>query len=226
MRFFASEADAAKIVTRSITAAILLLVLVFVFVQGGLWLYGTGIVLSLLAAFEWDTMTNTKESQYSWWQMGIFLWPLSCVAFICLYEVSMRSAAYVFLVVAAMDVGAYFSGKSFGGPRLAPKLSPKKTWSGFIGGVCASLLVALLLLWYHESVKMHWLLLLVLTITLAAVAQLIGDIGTSAIKRHFGAKDWGSLLPGHGGVLDRFDGHFAAWLMMGLWLLLGLPVPF
>lgn len=108
--------------------------------------------------------------------------------------------------VVATDVGAYFVGRNVGGPKLAPHLSPNKTWSGLIGGMlCAAIIgvVAALI------VDAAWTSLAVSSAILALIAQG-GDLIESALKRHFNLKDASQLIPGHGGFLDRFDGYLTA----------------
>ena len=108
-------------------------------------------------------------------------------------------------MVWATDTFAYFAGRMFGGPRLAPVLSPKKTWSGLIGGMVGAALVSSI---YAATWFPTWISLAVVAAAMAVVAQ-IGDIFESALKRNYGVKDSGYLIPGHGGVLDRVDGLVA-----------------
>lgn len=104
-------------------------------------------------------------------------------------------------LVWATDIGAYFAGRAIGGPKLAPRLSPNKTWAGLIGGVAlASLLAAVM----HHAYELPWRL--TLATPLLAVAAQAGDLFESWMKRRAGVKDSGTLIPGHGGVLDRLDG--------------------
>jgi len=113
---------------------------------------------------------------------------------------------WVLLVVWAIDTAAYIVGRSIGGPKLAPRISPNKTWSGLLGGMAGAVLVGLVFGWV-EGVSPVWALALV-SGGLAVVEQ-IGDIAESYAKRRFGAKDSGNLIPGHGGLLDRLDGMLA-----------------
>ena len=113
---------------------------------------------------------------------------------------------WVLLVVWAIDTAAYIVGRSIGGPKLAPRISPNKTWSGLFGGIAGAMLVGLVFGW-AEGVSSLWRLALV-SGGLAVVEQ-IGDIAESFAKRRFGAKDSGNLIPGHGGLLDRLDGMLA-----------------
>ncbi|HYI28011.1 MAG TPA: phosphatidate cytidylyltransferase [Bradyrhizobium sp.] len=124
--------------------------------------------------------------------------------------------AFLFAVVWVTDIAAYFAGRALGGPKLWPAVSPKKTWSGAIGGTLAGIVAAIL------TVKLLGVSvspMLVLVAGLLSVVAQAGDLLESAVKRHFGAKDAGSIIPGHGGVMDRLDGFLtaaAAAAMVGL----------
>jgi phosphatidate cytidylyltransferase len=110
-------------------------------------------------------------------------------------------ALWTLAIVWATDIGAYFAGRSIGGPRLAPRLSPNKTWAGLGGGVLGALCIGALIASAFDLPR----LLLVLGAPLAVLAQA-GDLFESWLKRRAGVKDSGRLLPGHGGALDRLDG--------------------
>jgi phosphatidate cytidylyltransferase len=114
---------------------------------------------------------------------------------------------FLFAVVWGSDVMAYFTGRSLGGPKLWPRLSPKKTWSGFIGGTLCGGLAGLAVASLAGAPAPA--AVLGLGIVLAMVSQG-GDLLESAVKRRFGAKDASNLIPGHGGVMDRLDGFIAA----------------
>jgi phosphatidate cytidylyltransferase len=127
---------------------------------------------------------------------------------------------WAMLVTWATDIGAYAAGRSIGGPKLAPAISPNKTWAGLAGGVVAAALVGWLaagLDWLPLGAPFLWL-----GAPMAVAAQL-GDLYESWEKRRAGVKDSGSILPGHGGVLDRVDGLLPVVLlvlfiaMAGLW---------
>ncbi|MDH4040754.1 MAG: phosphatidate cytidylyltransferase [Gammaproteobacteria bacterium] len=125
------------------------------------------------------------------------------------------------LVVASADIGAYFSGKRWGRHKLAEVVSPKKTWEGFWGGMVACALLALLLWSQLPNQQAHVSLAAALVVTLAtALASVVGDLTVSMVKREAGVKDSGSLLPGHGGVLDRLDSICGAAPVFALGLLL------
>jgi phosphatidate cytidylyltransferase len=116
-------------------------------------------------------------------------------------------------MVAAADIGAYFSGRAFGHYKLAPQVSPNKTWEGFCGGMLCSCLVAVAFVAFTDigSPLTAQLLLKVVAAALSvAVVSVVGDLFESMLKRMAGVKDSGTLLPGHGGVLDRIDSIAAA----------------
>ena len=115
---------------------------------------------------------------------------------------------YVFLIIWSTDTGAYFTGMLFGRNKLAPQLSPKKTWEGFIGGVVTSFIAVLVFLQLIPLPPN--MLLLYITPVISVVAQ-VGDLFESGLKRLAGAKDSGNIIPGHGGILDRFDS--ALWAL-------------
>lgn len=124
------------------------------------------------------------------------------------------------LVVASVtDTGAYFVGRAFGRRRLAPNVSPAKTWEGFAGGVLAGVLTGTALAWWLGWRPSGQWLALAFGVALIAV---IGDLFESAVKRASGVKDSGALLPGHGGVLDRIDSALAATPAFALWAVLFL----
>jgi phosphatidate cytidylyltransferase len=118
----------------------------------------------------------------------------------------------VLLVVWATDIGGYFAGRGIGGPKLWPRVSPKKTWAGAIGGFAASLAVAI---GFSALGHGKTLPLLVLAAALSIAAQF-GDLFESAVKRRFGVKDSSHIIPGHGGVMDRLDGFVAAIVLAAI----------
>jgi len=124
--------------------------------------------------------------------------------------------SWILLSVVATDTGAFIVGSTIGGIKLAPNISPNKTWAGLLGGIFSSLMVA----WFFY---LFWLEVDILNISLMAVILAIisqvGDLVESAYKRSYKIKDSSRLIPGHGGVLDRLDGHMAAGIFMSFILL-------
>lgn len=124
---------------------------------------------------------------------------------------------FIYAVVWSTDIAAYFVGRAVGGPKLMPAVSPKKTWSGAIGGVTASVAVAVATA--QAAQLTGWPFIVLVAVALSVAAQA-GDLFESSLKRRFGAKDSGHLIPGHGGLMDRLDGFVAAAVLaafIGLW---------
>lgn len=145
---------------------------------------------------------------------GRMLWPslavpyvaLPCLAMIWLrFDATLGTAQMYWLLATiwATDTGAYASGRAIGGPKLAPRISPKKTWAGLIGGVVAAVLVGGAT---ASAVDLPNPLGLALVSGVVGGWSQVGDLCESAMKRHFGVKDSSNLIPGHGGFLDRLDG--------------------
>jgi phosphatidate cytidylyltransferase len=154
---------------------------------------------------------------HSWWSSaGFYYAGLPAVALIAIRQdpdYGFLAILYLFLVVWAADTGAFFAGRAIGGPKLAPVISPNKTWSGFIGGALfAGAVGTLFAMWLgHTSVpKLGFV-----SVMLAVISQA-GDLGESFLKRAFGVKNSSGLIPGHGGVLDRLDGLVLAAMGAGL----------
>ena len=125
-------------------------------------------------------------------------------------------------VVWATDTGGYVIGKSIGGPKLCPKISPKKTWSGLLGAIAFSALTTYIFVitmnhYYGSQLPMKFLVLS--SVGLAIVSQ-VGDLFESKIKRYLEIKDSGNLIPGHGGIFDRVDGLLFAAPVVALFVLL------
>jgi len=117
---------------------------------------------------------------------------------------------FLFAIVWTTDIFGYFFGRALGGPKLAPAISPKKTWSGAIAGIAGAAIAALLMASFIAGT--NWFPIVFIAILLSVVAQ-IGDLVESGLKRHFGVKDSSQLIPGHGGFMDRLDGFWAAVLL-------------
>ncbi len=142
--------------------------------------------------------------------------------FACIYLRGLAHGEWLILsmlvLVAAADIGAYFSGTYFGRNKLAPAVSPAKSWEGVCGGLLSSVLVTVLVWWFGwRQLSLRVLLAIAVATVLASI---LGDLVESMVKRNRGVKDSGKLLPGHGGVLDRFDSISAAAPVFALGLLL------
>lgn len=119
---------------------------------------------------------------------------------------------FVMLVVWAADIGGYFAGRGFGGPKLWPRVSPKKTWAGAVGGFAGGLAVAA----GFAAFDLGRLAPLLLLAAFLSIVSQSGDLFESAVKRRFGVKDSSQIIPGHGGLLDRLDGFVAAIVFAAL----------
>jgi phosphatidate cytidylyltransferase len=113
---------------------------------------------------------------------------------------------FVLLVVWVTDIGGYFAGRGIGGPKLWPRISPKKTWAGAVGGFAASLVIAV----GFAALGLGKTGALLLVAAFFSIVSQLGDLFESAVKRRFGVKDSSQIIPGHGGLLDRLDGFVAA----------------
>ncbi|KAB7648959.1 phosphatidate cytidylyltransferase [Polymorphobacter fuscus] len=141
--------------------------------------------------------------------MGLLYCGLPALALLWLRGLSLGLAATVFVLVCvwATDIGAFFAGRAIGGARLAPSISPNKTWAGAVGGVIGAMVVAGgLAIAYLARVGGTGGIAFIGIAGALAVLSVLGDLFESWLKRRAGVKDSGSILPGHGGVMDRLDG--------------------
>ncbi len=180
------------------------------------------------AAGRWPRRPRVPQQPAGRLAAGVLYIGLAGVALIELRHdnaAGLANVLFLFLVVWASDIGAYMAGRALGGPKLAPAVSPNKTWSGALGGLLFAMAVgtAVALLLAPGSFAME----AALVAAVLSVAAQAGDLLESAIKRHFKVKDTSSLIPGHGGLLDRLDGVLAAApvaLLMALALGYGRPL--
>ncbi len=168
--------------------------------------YGDWAVAALLPLAALLAVVNRINGRgVVWAVIGLFWLGLPCLSLFWLRggDHGALVVLWLFFAVWACDTGAYFAGRGIGGPKLAPRVSPKKTWAGLLGGMAAAAAVsaAMAVIFDQRSV----LLFIAMGALLALVSQ-IGDLAESGVKRHFGVKDSGDLIPGHGGILDRVDG--------------------
>lgn len=174
------------------------------------------VIAALLMLWEWDRLVQAAPSRTVWRLGGLAYVLLPCTALAWLRaepETGRVAIFWLLAVVWATDTGAYACGRTIGGPKLAPAISPKKTWAGLIGGMAfaAAAGAAAMSLAGSEAVTEF-------ALAGAAVGGLSqgGDLFESWVKRHFGVKDSSNLIPGHGGLLDRVDGLLAAALALAL----------
>lgn len=174
------------------------------------------IVMALLML----SFTVISKNRFSFVDMGFCVLAVAYVGigFMYFYETREEGIIYILyglLIVWVTDTGAYLFGRAMGRRKLWPQISPNKTVEGFLGGIFCSVLLALMFYLTGWIEGVHVLLFVFLTMILSMFGQL-GDLVESALKRHFDVKDSGRLLPGHGGVLDRFDSFIFVLPLMNI----------
>jgi phosphatidate cytidylyltransferase len=210
---------------RLASAAILAPISLFVIWRGGLiWAAWLAVMFIVMGA-EWVGLCRgrVRAAAGTSTQAGLLLAGLVYIgpAFFCLIALrdgpaGLRNLLFLAVVVWAGDIGAYLVGRLVGGPRLAPRISPGKTWSGAAGGTLAAVLAGAAAGYEHPFRAAA------LALLLSVIAQA-GDLLESALKRFFGAKDSGWIIPGHGGLLDRLDGVLTAAPAAFLWAISVTP---
>ena len=207
-----------ELTRRSIVGAMLIVVALIAAAVGG---YAFAVLVALAACvmfYEWRRIVA------GWgfgWQVAGFVYALvPALALLWIRErspVGLELLLWVFITIWSVDIGAYFAGRTIGGPRLAPAISPNKTWAGLIGGMLAAALFGGLWAWLLQLPST----LILLAAPLAAAAQG-GDLFESWLKRRAGLKDSGDWLPGHGGALDRLDGLVVVAILTAAAMIAGL----
>lgn len=175
------------------------------------WLVAAGGIF-----FEWWKLTGANVG---WKFPGLLYAAIAFAAPVVLRadaELGLAAVLWLFAIVWVSDVMAYVCGRLIGGPKLWPRVSPKKTWSGFLGGTAFSVAAAT---GVAAAFGVPKLVPVAVVGLIAAVLSQGGDLFESSLKRHFGVKDSGKLIPGHGGLMDRLDGFVLAGLFA---LLLGV----
>lgn len=162
------------------------------------------------------SIRRAHESVGRWMAAGTGYIGLPCSVFVWLRDMpdgGLTTVAWLFAVAWVTDTGAYLFGRAVGGPKLAPKLSPNKTWAGLLGGMaCAGAAGGVMGLFLRVE---NTLCFVVASIVIGGISQG-GDLFESRVKRRFDKKDSGAFMPGHGGILDRVDGLLAAIVFAGL----------
>ncbi len=214
-----TEKKSSDLKIRLISAAIMALVAGFALWVGS-WLFAIFVILIAAAIiFEWyglvENFGYSKNVTYFWLALGILYigYAAFTLVFFRLKDVSYIPTLMLLLVVIATDAGAYFAGRRFGKRKLAPKISPGKTWEGLLGGM-----IAAGILWCYYNVMINnaeWYEALLSGMAMAILAQM-GDLFESWMKRKAGKKDSSNILPGHGGLFDRADGILAVFFVLGI----------
>lgn len=163
-----------------------------------------GIILTLIIVYEWKNFFDVTN--LSFWLIMPF-YPI--LPFACLISMNQNPAHHallfvLFIIVFSFDTGSYLVGSTLGHHKIAPSISPRKSWEGVLGGWIFACVGLVLVLWELGKNKSQ-LFIMIFTL-FVCILSLIGDLFESFLKRRAGIKDSGTLLPGHGGFLDRFDG--------------------
>ena len=187
--------------------------------------YSTGLSIAIAFAmiFEWIIMclsTRRPDTKGSLLFFGGLIYILIGSLFlIFLLEIPEGLGAKILfillIIVWATDTGAYFVGRRLKGPKLAPKISPNKTWSGFFGGLLSGTLLGSFGV-YLIGGATEWMLFAPIVLVLSCIGQL-GDLLESAAKRFWGVKESSHLIPGHGGILDRLDSLLGIAFVLAIW---------
>ncbi|ATO57251.1 phosphatidate cytidylyltransferase [Bartonella sp. 1-1C] len=186
---------------------------VFYFVCGFLLIFNTSASLVFSVLMILAVLLALLSIRNAGWIFGGFIYSsFPVVALSCLRGYDLLGfwrVIFLFAVVWSTDIAAYFGGRVFGGPKLAPRFSPNKTWSGAIVGTLAGLSSGIVVVIYVFGISAVNYFIFFLALILSIISQ-IGDLGQSWLKRRFSVKDSGFLLPGHGGFMDRMDGLVGA----------------
>jgi phosphatidate cytidylyltransferase len=198
-----------ELLVRSLTGVILIALALLVAVKGGMLLAVLVAAIATLMFYEWTRLV--KGWGPVWYISGFFYALLPALALLWIRErtpIDLPSSerglsllVWVFIVTWSTDIGAYFAGRSFGKRKLAPSISPNKTFEGLYGGIAAATLLG-----GGWVLATHLGLPLLALAPVLAIAAQAGDLFESGMKRRAGVKDSGHWLPGHGGALDRLDG--------------------
>ena len=191
-------------------APVLIVTIAIAVVSASLWGIGVGVLLTLTGALVvWQLAQHHRAAAPLWLAAGSLWVALPCIILLWLIQsgnAGRGTLFWVFAVVWATDIGAYAIGRRVGGPLLAPKWSPRKTWAGLVGGIACAALAGGAMAGVLGATSV---LPLVLVSAGLAIVEQFGDLAESVAKRRFGVKDSSGLIPGHGGLLDRLDGLLA-----------------
>lgn len=207
-----------ELATRVVTGIVMIVVALGASVLGG---YPFAILVAAAGGmmyYEWSRIA--RPWGFGWRAAGFLYALLPALALLWVRDRSQHGLSlllWVFIVTWSTDIGAYFAGRAIGGPKLAPGISPNKTWAGLIGGVAVATLAGGAWAWTTDLPRATLVLA-----PLFAIGAQMGDLFESALKRRAGIKDSGTWLPGHGGALDRLDGLVVVASAAGLASLAGL----
>ena len=187
---------------RIISATILVpIALIAIFYSKDLFMF-IAIAIAIMMTAEWLDISKNQADQNKWRIIGFFYILIPIYSVIKLRFYNSEVLFWMFAVIWSTDIFAFFAGKMLGGAKLAPTISPNKTWSGMIGGIIASMIIGFMSSFMFAGGVMFFIFLS----AFLSIVEQISDLVESKFKRIFGVKDSGNIIPGHGGVLDRMDG--------------------
>ncbi len=188
---------------RILSSAVLLLLAVYAIYFSKALFFLMSIAITILISFEWLDIVKSAKDQKKWRLIGFFYILIPIWAIVEIRDTDSNILLWMFFIIWTTDIAAFFVGKSFGGAKLMPTVSPNKTWSGLIGGVVASMIIGFLSSFMFVTGN---IIFFVIISGLLAVIEQGSDLVESKVKRIFKVKDSGNIIPGHGGFLDRLDG--------------------
>lgn len=199
-----------KYILPSILAMLMIWIILIPEAMSGTYLGDNKLELTMMFVLILLCYTVFKKNKFTFEDAGLILFSTFYVGMGFYYFIETRliddglaTILYILFIVWATDTGAYFFGKTFGKRKLWPQISPNKTIEGAIGGIVLATTVGV---FFHLVHPFDYSIIIIIVVTvLASIVGQIGDLAESALKRHFDVKDSGTILPGHGGILDRFD---------------------
>lgn len=203
---------------RTLTAVILAPIIIWITLKGEITFNILVVLIFTLAAYEWNNITKKAKNKITWKIIGLFyiLIPALYLLFLGNQGIEFRTQILIILLVVWFtDIGGYVFGRLIGGPKLAPRISPSKTWAGFFGGLLLPLIV--LIPFYHFPPSITFFTTIGAVVIVLSTISQIGDLFESWVKRKFKVKDSGNIIPGHGGVLDRIDGLIFVLMIIPLY---------
>ncbi|MHA7818826.1 MAG: phosphatidate cytidylyltransferase [Erythrobacter sp.] len=221
-----SKSAMSDLLVRFVSAVFMLGLAVIALWLGGWFWTGFVVLLGGLVLWEWNLLVRgfavSAMAEVAWQFVGALYVGAAVLAMVQVrmnYDMWSVLVAFLFPVI-AVDVGAYFAGRLIGGPKIAPSISPSKTWAGLMGGAVAASIITIAIEIYDfgpasaSGYTAAGIGLAVLSGALIAVIAQSGDFFESWMKRRAGVKDSSSLIPGHGGIFDRLDGFIAVFFVL------------
>lgn len=222
-----------NLVKRTLSAIILAPIFLYIIYKGGYVFFFTTLALFVGMFYEWISVTSKAKHRIYWAIIGFIYLGISFMTMLFLERLRFEQGYFglenfpsvlieLLILVWITDVFAYFFGRAIGGPKLAPKISPNKTWAGAIGAVIGCVSFYFIINYRSDfgaaniSDKSFYRGLMIF-VAIPVISQ-IGDLFESYIKRRFGVKDSGNIIPGHGGLLDRFDGLIMVLFCYGIFV--------